>query len=50
VFTPAQALAADTYFWQVRATNSCGPGPWSATWTLTIDQAAHMTYLPLVVR
>jgi len=48
--TPAVALASGTYWWMVQAHNPCAWGDWSATWRLTIDQADHQIYLPLLVR
>jgi len=35
-YTPGSALSADTYYWRVLASNSCGDGPWSSAWNVTI--------------
>ncbi len=35
-YTPESALSPGTYYWHVRASNSCGDGPWSSVWTITI--------------
>jgi hypothetical protein len=34
--TPGFSLAAGTYYWRVRASNSSGDGPWSAVWGVTV--------------
>ena len=34
-YTPSSALSDDTYYWRVRASNSCGSGSWSASWSVT---------------
>jgi hypothetical protein len=34
--TPVSALSPGTYYWHVGASNSCGDGPWSSVWTITI--------------
>jgi len=36
-YTPSSALADDTYYWRVQASNSCGSGSWSAVWSFTIE-------------
>jgi len=39
--TPLEPLANGNYFWRVRAFNVSGtPGPWSETWTITINALA----------
>jgi hypothetical protein len=35
-YTPGTALAPDTHYWRVRASNSCGDGSWSSVWSVTI--------------
>ncbi len=35
-YTPATDLTGGTYYWQARATNMCGNGPWSALWSTTL--------------
>ncbi len=35
-YMPESALSPGTYYWQVWASNSCGDGPWSSVWTITI--------------
>jgi hypothetical protein len=47
-YTPASPLPPDTYYWRVRASNSCGDGPWSSEWNLTI--LGPKGYLPVVLR
>jgi hypothetical protein len=40
-YTPGMALAADTYYWRVRASNDCGDGSWSSpVWSFTIVPAS----------
>ena len=36
IYTPASSLAAGTYYWRVRAHNSCGYGSWSTVRTFTV--------------
>ena len=36
-YTPASALADGVYYWRVQASNACGSGPWSPTWSLAVD-------------
>jgi len=35
-YTPGSALSPGTYYWRVRASNSCGDGSWSSVWSVTI--------------
>ncbi len=35
-YIPSSALADGTYYWRVRALNSCGDGPWSSAWQFEI--------------
>jgi hypothetical protein len=35
-FTPGAALAPGTYHWRVFGSNTCGDGPWSAVWSVTV--------------
>lgn len=35
-YTPETELAGGAYYWQARATNMCGDGPWSALWATTL--------------
>ncbi len=53
-YTPDSALPDGiTYYWQVRASNSCGSGPWSAIWKFTTSAQSppeFRIYLPAVVR
>ena len=35
-YTPGSALSPGTYYWRVQASNSCGDGSWSSTWSFTI--------------
>jgi hypothetical protein len=37
--TPGAALPPGTYHWRVQASNGCGGGAWSATWTVTVRSA-----------
>jgi hypothetical protein len=42
--TPSVPLSPNIYYWRVRASNSCGDGPWSSpAWSVTINQAAPAT-------
>ena len=36
-YTPSSGLASGTYFWRVQASNACGYGGWSSTWSVTIQ-------------
>jgi len=37
-YTPGTALAADTYYWRVQASNDCGDGSWSSpVWDFTVQ-------------
>jgi len=52
-YTPGSALAGGaTYYWRVRASNTCDSGSWSAVWEFaTPAKAPEPTmYLPLVAR
>ena len=49
-FSPGTPLAEGTYYWKVQTDNGCQLSDWSATWQLTIGQADHAIYLPLLVR
>lgn len=53
-YTPGSELPdSDTYYWRVRAFNSCGSGPWSAVWEFAIPAQSPWVawiYLPAVVR
>jgi hypothetical protein len=47
--TPLEPLANGNYFWRVRAFNVSGtPGPWSETWTITINAFAPQLLTPAV--
>ena len=49
-YTPGTALAPNTYYWRVRASNSCGNGTWSAVWHFDLSSECHFVYLPMVMR
>lgn len=40
-YTVDPALSPDTYYWRVRAQNSCGWGPWSPARSFTIPDAVN---------
>jgi len=44
-YTPGTGLAPGNYHWRVRATNSCGDGSWSSTWSVTILSTPSATSL-----
>jgi len=46
-YTPPSDLSYGTYYWRVRADNSCGPSLWSPDWQLNIFL---YRYLPIVVK
>jgi serine protease AprX len=48
-YTSTSALTPGTYYWRVRASNSCGESSWSATWSFNI-LSAPCIYLPLILR
>jgi hypothetical protein len=37
----AGSLSSDTYYWRVRAQNTCGWGSWSSTWSFTIPDTVN---------
>jgi hypothetical protein len=42
-----------TYYWRVRASNSCGDGPWPTPWEFRIPQMGpveYLVYLPTVIK
>ena len=44
-YTPSSALSVATYYWRVRASNTCGDGPWSASRSC---QILEEIFLPLI--
>jgi len=53
-YTPGSALAGGaTYYWRVRASNTCGSGSWSAVWefaTPAPSPSEFWIYLPILVK
>jgi hypothetical protein len=46
-YTPTSDLSLGTYYWQVRAANTCGGGPWSVVRSC---QIVSKVYLPTILR
>ena len=51
-FTPAAALADDTYYWRVKTVSGADESPWSEVWSVTVDaveDVEYLLYLPMIV-
>jgi hypothetical protein len=46
-YTPVTPLSPGTYYWRVRASNSCGDSSWSSVWSVNI---LCRIYLPIILR
>ncbi len=44
-YTPTMQMARQKWYWRVRASNECGYGPWSPTWSFTIDSSPAVPVL-----
>jgi hypothetical protein len=49
-YTPGSPLPAGTHYWRVRASNTCGDGPWSSTWSVIVVAPSYTSYIPLVLK
>jgi hypothetical protein len=49
-YTPGSPLPAGTHYWRVRASNTCGDGPWSSTWSVIVVAPTYTSYIPLVLK
>ncbi len=44
-YTPTTPMARQKWYWRVRAHNECGYGPWSSSWSFTIDSSPAVPVL-----
>ncbi len=56
-YTPGSSLSPDTYYWRVRASNSCGDGPWSDSFEVLVLYKApappvydEWNFMPLLLK